>query len=80
MPIPNMETPEDVAMGLPIRARDDVCMELHATGFNAWNQFSFDTPLADLETTPDDVFSFTKIIGGQTLDRPEPTLCYTKGM
>lgn len=75
-----METPEAAATELPIRALDDDCMELHATGFNAWNQFSFDTPLADIEKTPDDVFSFTKIIGGRELDRPEPTLCYTKGM
>lgn len=80
MPSPDMETPEEAAMELPIRARDDVCMELYATGFNAWNQFSFDTPPAEQEMQPDDIFSFTKIIGGQTLDRIEPALYYTKGM
>ncbi|KAJ4313817.1 hypothetical protein N0V84_009221 [Fusarium piperis] len=52
-------------------------MELYATGFNAWNQLIFD-PSA-VKDEPDDIFSFTKILGAQRLDRVVSQMCYTAG-
>ncbi|KAJ4228069.1 hypothetical protein NW759_004156 [Fusarium solani] len=63
-------------MELPVRiAPADDAMELYATGFNAWNQLIFDPSAARDE--PDDIFSFTKILGTQRLDRVVSQMCYT---
>ncbi|UPK94990.1 hypothetical protein LCI18_005925 [Fusarium solani-melongenae] len=63
-------------MELPVRiAQAEDAMELYATGFNAWNQLTFD-PSA-VKDEPDDIFSFTKIIGTQRLDRVVSQMCYT---
>ncbi|KAJ3462020.1 hypothetical protein MRS44_010573 [Fusarium solani] len=65
-------------MELPVRiAPADDAMELYATGFNAWNQLTFDPSAAKDE--PDDIFSFTKILGTQRLDRVVSQMCYTAG-
>ncbi|RSL97675.1 hypothetical protein CEP52_010756 [Fusarium oligoseptatum] len=63
-------------MDLPVRgAHAGDGMELYATGFNAWNQLTFDPSAAKDE--PDDIFSFTKILGTQRLDRVVSQMCYT---
>ncbi|WAO93162.1 Hypothetical protein NCS54_01069700 [Fusarium falciforme] len=63
-------------MELPVRtAQADDAMELYATGFNAWNQVTFE-PSA-VKDEPDDIFSFTKILGTQKLDRVVSQMCYT---
>ncbi|RSL70067.1 hypothetical protein CEP54_001975 [Fusarium duplospermum] len=63
-------------MELPVRtAQADEAMELYVTGFNAWNQLTFD-PSA-VKDEPNDIFSFTKILGTQRLDRVVSQMCYT---
>lgn len=66
-------------MELPVRlAQTDDATELYATGFNAWNQLIFDSSAVKHE--PDDIFSFTKILGTQRLDRVVSQMCYTAGI
>ncbi|KPM45728.1 hypothetical protein AK830_g764 [Neonectria ditissima] len=64
-------------MELPLRTApvDDDAMELYATGFNAWNQLIFEPSM--IEDEPDDLYSFTKVLGAQTVGRPLAHLCYT---
>ncbi|KAK7424272.1 hypothetical protein QQX98_000540 [Neonectria punicea] len=50
-------------------------MALYATGFNAWNQLIFEPSM--IEDEPDDLYSFTKALGAQTVGRPLAHLCYT---
>lgn len=66
-------------MELPVRiAQAEDAMELYATGFNAWNQLTFDP--STVKDEPDDIFSFTKILGTQRLDRVVSQMCYTAGI
>lgn len=58
-------------------AAADDAMELYATGFNAWNQLIFEPSM--IEDEPDDLYSFTKVLGAQTFGRPLSHLCYTVG-
>ncbi|KAH6949902.1 regulator of chromosome condensation 1/beta-lactamase-inhibitor protein II [Fusarium avenaceum] len=63
-------------MELPVRtAASDEAMEMYATGFNAWNQLTFDPLPADEE--PDDLFSFTKVLGTGSIGRIVPEMSYT---
>ncbi|RSL47644.1 hypothetical protein CEP53_009856 [Fusarium sp. AF-6] len=63
-------------MDLPVRsAQADDAMELYATGFNAWNQLTFDP--STVKDEPDDIFSFTKILETQRLERVVSQMCYT---
>ncbi|KAM5350474.1 hypothetical protein ACJ41O_006979 [Fusarium nematophilum] len=63
-------------MDLPVRsALTDDEMELYAAGFNAWNQLSFNA--ATEEEEPDDIFSFIKILGGQSVGRVAAQMSYT---
>lgn len=65
----------------PIRAaQDDICAELYAAGFNAWNQLTFDPSMIDKNKEPEDIFTFTKVLGDQKLGPLEPGLYYTHGM
>ncbi|KAG5747520.1 hypothetical protein H9Q69_003123 [Fusarium xylarioides] len=50
-------------------------MELYATGFNAWNQLTFDPSPADEE--PDDVFTFTKVLAAKSIGRIASEMSYT---
>jgi hypothetical protein len=77
---PNTEIPEDIKTQFPIRAaQDDDSTELYAAGFNAWNQLTFDRSMINQNKEPDDIFTFTKVLGGQELGPPAPTLYYTHG-
>ncbi|EWG52519.1 hypothetical protein FVEG_11253 [Fusarium verticillioides 7600] len=63
-------------MDLPVRTpSSDQTMELYATGFNAWNQLTFDPSPADEE--PDDVFTFTKVLTAKSIGRIASELSYT---
>ncbi|KAF5532317.1 e3 ubiquitin ligase HERC6 [Fusarium mexicanum] len=63
-------------MDLPVRApSSDQTMELYATGFNAWNQLTFDPSPADEE--PDDVFTFTKVLAARSVGRICSEMSYT---
>lgn len=76
-----MVNAEDAAMEESLRAAaDDVAMELYATGFNAWNQLTFNPPRLGRAEQPDDIFIFTKVLSGNRLDRPKARLSYTTGL
>ncbi|KAH7149887.1 regulator of chromosome condensation 1/beta-lactamase-inhibitor protein II [Dactylonectria estremocensis] len=63
-------------MQLALRAvATDDATELYATGFNAWNQLIFEPSM--IEEEPDDLYSFTKVLGAHTISRPLAHLCYT---
>ncbi|KAF5666150.1 e3 ubiquitin ligase HERC6 [Fusarium denticulatum] len=63
-------------MDLPVRtSSSDQTMELYATGFNAWNQLTFEPSPADEE--PDDVFTFTKVLAAKSIGRIASELSYT---
>ncbi|KAM0352957.1 hypothetical protein ACHAPU_001841 [Fusarium lateritium] len=63
-------------MELPVRAAPaDEAMELYAAGFNAWNQLTFDLSPTDEE--PDDLFSFTKVIGTKSIGQVVSEMSYT---
>jgi hypothetical protein len=65
-------------MDLPVPTpSSDQTMELYATGFNAWNQLTFDPSPADEE--PDDVFTFTKVLTAKSIGRISSELSYTVG-
>ncbi len=52
-------------------------MELHATGFNAWNQLRF-AGAAKAEE-PDDLYSFTYVLKDESIRAVRPFLSYTAG-
>lgn len=60
-------------------------MELHAAGFNAWNQLSFGEDVGRSESSgedhvePHDVASFTRNLSAETIGRPVSHLSYTLG-
>ncbi|VZI13811.1 unnamed protein product [Fusarium fujikuroi] len=63
-------------MDIPVRIPStDQTMDLYATGFNAWNQLTFDTSPVDEE--PDDVFAFTKVLAAEAVGRIASQLSYT---
>ncbi|KAF5722661.1 e3 ubiquitin ligase HERC6 [Fusarium mundagurra] len=63
-------------MDLPVRTpASDQTMELYATGFNAWNQLTFDPSPADEE--PDDLFTFTKVLEAKSIGRIASEMSYT---
>ncbi|CVK98404.1 uncharacterized protein FMAN_16162 [Fusarium mangiferae] len=63
-------------MDLPVRIPStDQTIDLYVTGFNAWNQLTFDPQPADEE--PDDVFTFTKVLAAKSLGRIASQLSYT---
>ncbi|KAG4254390.1 hypothetical protein FPRO04_07769 [Fusarium proliferatum] len=65
-------------MDIPVRIPStDQTMDLYATGFNAWNQLTFDTSPVDEE--PDDVFAFTKVLAAESVGRIASQLSYTVG-
>lgn len=65
-------------MDLPVRIPfTDQTMDLYATGFNAWNQLTFDTSPVDEE--PDDLFAFTKVLAAKSFGRIASQLSYTVG-
>ncbi|KAG4280350.1 hypothetical protein FPRO06_11683 [Fusarium proliferatum] len=65
-------------MDVPVRIPStDQTMDLYATGFNAWNQLTFDTSPVDEE--PDDVFAFTKVLAAESVGRIASQLSYTVG-
>jgi hypothetical protein len=65
-------------MELPVRtAASDEATEIYATGFNAWNQLTFNPLPTDEE--PDDLFSFAKVLGSQSIGRIVPGMSYTAG-
>lgn len=65
-------------MELPVRAAaSDEALEIYATGFNAWNQLTFNPLPTDQE--PDDLFSFAKVLASQSSGRVVPGLSYTAG-
>ncbi|KAM0336379.1 hypothetical protein ACHAPQ_004234 [Fusarium lateritium] len=63
-------------MELPVRAAaSDEAMEVYATGFNAWNQLTFNSSSADEE--PDDLLSFTKVLGAKSIGRIVAGMSYS---
>ncbi|PHH72272.1 hypothetical protein CDD80_4652 [Ophiocordyceps camponoti-rufipedis] len=56
--------------------RDEApCMTLFSAGFNACGQLSFEAGASGPE--PDDLYSFTKTLSGQRIERPVSRLSYT---
>lgn len=57
-------------------------MELHAAGFNAWNQLYFDSRPSEVTTDsePDDISSFTRVLVAGDIRTPVSGLSYTLGM
>ncbi|KAF4976161.1 hypothetical protein FZEAL_7139 [Fusarium zealandicum] len=63
-------------MELPVRAaQTHSLMDLYAAGLNAWDQLIFNPPTAGEE--PDDIFSFTKVLGAQSIGRIAAHMCFT---
>lgn len=65
-------------MELPLRSSSsDEAMSLYTTGFNAWNQLNFESSSADQE--PNDLFTFTKVLTGNTINNIITKISYTAG-
>lgn len=52
-------------------------MDLFAAGFNAWNQLRFGDEL--IESDPEDVSTFSKVLTDHVVERPRAGLHYTLG-
>jgi len=57
-------------------------MELHAAGFNAWNQLHFEARPGEVtaDSEPDDISSFTRVLAAGDIGIPVSGLSFTLGM
>ena len=54
-------------------------MELYASGFNAWNQLSFNSTVSEDDTEPKDLSSFTRLLEDTLIERPQARQSFTIG-
>ena len=52
-------------------------MELYASGLNAWGQLQFQATESQAELH--DLHEFTRVLTGDAIDRPRPSLSHTSG-
>lgn len=57
-----------------------MAMVIVAAGHNAWGQLWFGDQDAAATEESGDIFTFTKVLEGHNLSRPQARLAYTNGM